>query len=207
MLELWPRAVVVGFDLVSGVPSVEGCYRVARGDLLEGLPFTDDSFDFVHQRFLSVGIPLKHWQAALAELVRVTAPGGWVELVEMSWAPKNAGPAVQAVAGWGRRLATLRELDTNDVIFLQFQEHLCELGPQDVQRLDVGLPIGEWAGQRGYWMKRVYSGGFTGIGHAVTARLGISERQWQERVEAAMDEVEDRRVEQLIAFAWGRKPH
>src|SRR5579884_2867892 len=47
----FPGALVVGFDLVRGKPNPPPGYRHVRGNLLQGLPFRDGSFDFVHQRF------------------------------------------------------------------------------------------------------------------------------------------------------------
>src|SRR6266536_703938 len=45
-----PGAMVVGFDLRSGKCVQPNNYRLVRGNLLDGLPFAADRFDFVHQR-------------------------------------------------------------------------------------------------------------------------------------------------------------
>src|SRR5215467_3249923 len=55
----FPRAMVVGVDLVSGKPGPPAGYRFVRANLLHGLPFAEDAFDFVHQRLLaSSSIPV-----------------------------------------------------------------------------------------------------------------------------------------------------
>ncbi len=109
----WPREVartfpvarVVGVDLEpapspASTPALDlaaqSNYKFVAGNVLQGLPFPDASFDFVHQRLLMGAIPAPRWANVVRELVRVTRPGGWVELVE-------ALPA----AGGGRALATL----------------------------------------------------------------------------------------------------
>ncbi|KAJ3138189.1 hypothetical protein HK100_012870 [Physocladia obscura] len=52
------------------------------GNVLETLPYEDNTFDFVHQRFLVLGMPREKFADALKELIRVTKPGGWIELFE-----------------------------------------------------------------------------------------------------------------------------
>jgi len=59
-----------------------GRTRFVRANLLQGLPFADDRFDFVHQRALAWAVPVRSWPVLVQDLVRVAAPGGWVELVE-----------------------------------------------------------------------------------------------------------------------------
>ncbi|HZU16098.1 MAG TPA: hypothetical protein VFD01_05790 [Candidatus Dormibacteraeota bacterium] len=48
----------------------------------------------MHQRLMAAsGIPLASWSGVVGELVRVTRPGGWVELVEVDPWLEPAGPA------------------------------------------------------------------------------------------------------------------
>jgi hypothetical protein len=46
--------MVVGLDLVPSKPPQPANYHFAYGNVLQGLPFADDRFDFVHERFLSM---------------------------------------------------------------------------------------------------------------------------------------------------------
>ncbi|RUP43546.1 S-adenosyl-L-methionine-dependent methyltransferase [Jimgerdemannia flammicorona] len=65
-------------------------------NVLEGLPFEDESFDFVHMRSLIFGLRAGEWPAVLAELFRVTKPGGFIQLVESEVAYVTADPACYA---------------------------------------------------------------------------------------------------------------
>src|SRR5215469_8694458 len=49
----FPRAMVLGVDLMPGKPGQPAGYRFVRANLLDGLPFVDDAFGFVHQRLLA----------------------------------------------------------------------------------------------------------------------------------------------------------
>ncbi|RUP50738.1 hypothetical protein BC936DRAFT_137884 [Jimgerdemannia flammicorona] len=44
------------------------------------LPFPDNTFDYVFQRYLTLDLTTKQWRKVIKELVRVTKPGGWIEL-------------------------------------------------------------------------------------------------------------------------------
>ncbi len=91
MAAQFPQANVIGLDLI--VP--EGIETIAHGlqhqpdnvvflegNVLNGLPFADASFDLVYMRLLFGAIPAAAWPQVVSELVRVTRPGGWVESLE-----------------------------------------------------------------------------------------------------------------------------
>ena len=54
-----------------------------QGNILDGLPFPDNSFDYVHQRLLILGIPSDKWQSVVNDIVRVLKPGGYLEVFEI----------------------------------------------------------------------------------------------------------------------------
>jgi ubiquinone/menaquinone biosynthesis C-methylase UbiE len=95
MAALFPHAHIVGVDVsLASLPSpLPTTCLFVQANILKGLPFPDQQFDFTHQRFLVAAIPALHWPAVVRELVRVTRPGGWVELLEIGDTIQNAGPA------------------------------------------------------------------------------------------------------------------
>src|SRR5579884_3022095 len=145
----FPGALVVGFDLVRGKPNPPPGYRHVRGNLLQGLPFRDGSFDFVHQRLLIWGIPVGAWPEVVAELVRVTRPGGWVELVEISVRPGRIGPATDRLFDLVLQMAGSQGLDTEGIVFRSLDDYLRRAGLEEVRRRELSLPVGEWGGQVG----------------------------------------------------------
>jgi ubiquinone/menaquinone biosynthesis C-methylase UbiE len=103
----FPRANVIGVDVAPPplADSAHGAsvdaadnYTFVQGNVLERLPFADNSFDFVHQRYLILAIPASRWPLVVAELLRVTRPGGWVELIETE--PPSGAPAMDQLAAW-----------------------------------------------------------------------------------------------------------
>ncbi|CAG8467181.1 11270_t:CDS:2, partial [Diversispora eburnea] len=66
-------------------------------DLLDELPFPDDTFDFVNQRFFTMTTEDKWKNFILPEIIRVTKPDGYIELMEMTtW--KYMGPVTKHMA-------------------------------------------------------------------------------------------------------------
>ncbi|GCE22387.1 class I SAM-dependent methyltransferase [Dictyobacter kobayashii] len=79
MAMLYPKTQVIGLDLDHSLqqllPAIGPNYRFIASNILSGLPFPDQSFDFVHQRLLVAGIPAKQWPFVISEITRVTRVG------------------------------------------------------------------------------------------------------------------------------------
>lgn len=74
-------------------------YRYLPANLLETLPFEDETFCYVHMRLMIAAIPREAWGMVIAELKRVTKKGGWIELVEVTM-PDTQSPAMLRLSGW-----------------------------------------------------------------------------------------------------------
>ncbi len=102
MQALFPHALIVGVDvsLASMTQPVPPPCLFVRANILEGLPFPDEQFTYTHQRLLVAAIPAQAWPGVVCELVRVTRPGGWIELLELSDGIQPAGPATRLLLDW-----------------------------------------------------------------------------------------------------------
>lgn len=77
----FPNAEVIGSDLSPNQPQwVPPNVRFEVDDATLEWTFKDNTFDFVHIRYLFGGID--DWPALFREAYRCTAPGGWIESVE-----------------------------------------------------------------------------------------------------------------------------
>ena len=199
-------SLVVGLDLVSGKPDQPPGYRYVRGDVLHGLPFADDRFDFVHQRFLVSGLPLASWSDVVRDLARVTRPGGWVELVEVPWRLERAGPASQRIMDLARLLLASLELDTTDVVYRSLDGYLREAGLTNVERHEVTKPIGRWGGAVGSLMVTNLRAGVTRVCEVLQARGMLSADEPRELIQEALLEWENGQMAYPVAVAFGRKP-
>jgi hypothetical protein len=112
----FPGASVIGLDVGPGRAERPPRCAFVRANILEGLPFRNGMFDFVHQRFLVADVPVIAWPALVADLVRTLRPGGWIELVEARLMPEPAGPATARLLDLALGIARSLGLDTGTVV-------------------------------------------------------------------------------------------
>lgn len=202
----FPESLVIGLDLEPGKPGAPANYRFVRGNLLQGLPFPSDRFDFVHQRLLMSGVPVKSWSAVVEDLVRVTRPGGWIELVEGANQPESAGPATERLAEMLNRLARSHGIDSTGIIFRSLDDYLVRAGVMDVKRHTLALPLGEWGGWVGSLMASDGRALYTRLADVFQARFGISAKECLDLILTAQQEWEEHHSTYSFAVAYGRRP-
>jgi len=201
-----PSALVVGLDLVSGKPGQPARYRFVRGNVLDGLPFADGEFDFVHQRLLASGVPVVAWPALVAEVVRVTRPGGWVELVEGPFEIEGAGPAAQRLVVLARKLIESLGLDTTGAVYRALDEYLRMAGLVSVTRREAAVPVGRWGGRIGSLMVTDFRAGATRVCEVLQARGRLTDEEARVVIQDAQREWEDGRLVYSFGIAYARKP-
>lgn len=192
MAELFPQAQVVGVDVAS--PAEDAATQQARtprysfvaGNVLEGLPFEDAAFSYVHQRYMIGAIPRDAWPRVLGELVRVTRPGGWVEVVEAGTS-EGGGQALHTVDEWVAAVLARRNLDIH--LATNLEQFLKDAGLRNVTVHHVKLPLGHYGGRIGQLVEADYFAAVQAMRGPVVA-LGIaSEPDYEATAQAAREEV------------------
>ncbi|CAG8559892.1 24284_t:CDS:2 [Cetraspora pellucida] len=86
MATTYPLAKIIGLDISSHQPTTikPKNFVFVKANAEERLPFDDNTFDFVFQRYLTFGLTKERWPHVINELVRVLKPGGFLELCEFS---------------------------------------------------------------------------------------------------------------------------
>jgi SAM-dependent methyltransferase len=207
LCQQFPDSLVVGFDLAPSKPGRPANFAFVQGNLLQGLPFGDNTFDFVHQRLMAAsGVPLKSWSAVVTDLVRVTRPYGWLELVEAAPEIELAGPATERLFSMVRQLGRSMGLDTTSIIVRSLRSDLERAGLVDVQSLSVALPIGDWGGQVGSLLALGVRSGMTRFIDSFEETLGVPEAVCRELIGAMTEEWDQHLSQSRFAIAFGRKP-
>lgn len=201
MAQQFPQAHVVGVDVTfTSLPRfLPNTCVFSQADVLHGLPFPDQQFDFTHQRLLVFAIPAPCWPAVVQELVRVTRSQGWVELLEAGTMVHNAGPATERLLSWLRETAQAFGIELTMVT--QLGDLLRQAGCQAVEAQDIPVPLGAWAGRGGEMLKLDALRAF----QALHPRTTTPVEQFQTMLRAAADEWESNRVSYLFHAAYGRK--
>ncbi|KAJ7819382.1 hypothetical protein B0H14DRAFT_3737686 [Mycena olivaceomarginata] len=83
----WKKCHFVGLDVVPLHPDLGASELSTRitwvqANFLEGLPFPNEEFDFVHIKRIALGVPEDKWDALFEEVGRVLKSGGAFELIE-----------------------------------------------------------------------------------------------------------------------------
>ena len=157
LAQVYPQANVVGFDMAppaiddqallgNGLDRRPDNYTFVQGNLLDGLPFADRNFDFVHQRLLITAIPKDRWPSIIADLTRVTRPGGWVELAEVG-VPEHAGPNLERL--WASWIAMCQKRNVDFTMGHMLGDLLQAAGLSSVTRRHVDFPMGAYGGRLG----------------------------------------------------------
>ncbi|CAG8523425.1 9621_t:CDS:2, partial [Paraglomus occultum] len=90
----YPLSTFIGIDIAPVFPKTS-LPNVAflKCDVLDGLPFPDCTFDFVRQALLVICIDWQKWtKRTLRELIRVTKPGGYIEIMDLDAEIMQPGP-------------------------------------------------------------------------------------------------------------------
>jgi signal transduction histidine kinase/SAM-dependent methyltransferase len=211
MAREFPDADVVGVDMAQPAVAyaepdqpVPANYRFQLANVLDGLPFSDGTFDYVHMRFVGIGIPVARWPDVIADLIRVTAPGGWVELME-ALPMEGGGPALDEV------LAKLMEVSRARGIVAvqegQFGAWLRDGGLTDVTARTERLPFGNAQGRLGHFIALDIFTGMRAVG-AGLAKSGVMDQAvFDQLMQQADEDVHSGRYQCSlpICIAYGRK--
>lgn len=84
MIHDHPNCTYYGCDIADAV-NKKMDYRqftFTRANVTNRLPYEDNTFDLVHMRFFIAALREDEWPAAINEVLRVTKPGGMIQLME-----------------------------------------------------------------------------------------------------------------------------
>lgn len=211
MAELFPQARIAGVDIAppaaaegTASPAMPANYRFVAANVLEGLPFADASFDFTHQRLLYGALPADRWQAVVNELVRVTRPGGWIELVEGSLVTQG-GPAMNALNTWMTEASARRGIDV--LAGASIGSLLQAAGARDVTQHAINLPMGKHGGRIGALVEADAFSVFKGFQARLVAAGIVDEPTYAAALEGARREVATMPFVWPMYIAYGQRPH
>ncbi|MBX5448487.1 class I SAM-dependent methyltransferase [Thermogemmatispora sp.] len=203
----FPQALVVGLDIeqIKQATSPPANFRFVRANLLDGLPFANDSFDFVHQRLMALSLPITCWPVLVRDLARVTAPGGWIELVEGGPDVAPAGPATQEVFTLIGQYLASRGLDGHGTIAHSLGSYLEDAGLSAIQQHVVAVPMGEWGGPLGRLVALDLRETFVALSERVSQRFQIPREAFEALLQTMQRECNELHTSYHFSVAYGQK--
>ncbi len=210
----FPEAEVVGFDIDSTPMEASrqrlgprgefpANFRFLEANALKPFPFEDNHFDFTHARLIAGFLPIEQWQRVLAEMVRVTRPGGYIELVENEL-PSSPSPAFNFLMGVSLQL--VRKYGLYEGAGPHLSDHLRLAGLERVQQRRVVLGAGRYASRQQRLMITDLVAGAENF-KAVAIKAGlVSDEEYSEALARDRDELTKMGVTWPYTCAYGMKP-
>ncbi len=202
-LDLAPPSADERTSLGHGLDRRPDNYTYVQGNIFDGLPFADGSFEFVHQRLLYAAIPADRWPGVVRELARVTTPGGWVELVEGGMVI-GEGDALRSLTQWGSDACARRGIDLQ--VGKQIDTLLQRVGLQRVTMRQVTLPVGPHGGHLGQMVATDLLAIFQTLRGPVVAAGIVDEATYERAVAGLRDEIHACRYVWPFYGAYGQRP-
>ncbi|KAJ3127383.1 hypothetical protein HK100_009781, partial [Physocladia obscura] len=161
------------------------------GNVITGLPFEDNTFDYVHQRYLILGLPKHQFAVAIRELMRVTKPGGWIELVETDAVAYRGGPTADVLVGAIKKAMAPRKLDflagTNLVNHVKLALQTTKYTVAKLQKRTVSMPQ-NWGGPIGDMAAVDGRQLYLSMEDFLHKILGVEREEYRELVEKMLEE-------------------
>ncbi|CAJ0868002.1 9730_t:CDS:2 [Entrophospora sp. SA101] len=191
MAEEYPNANFVGIDISPIFPNEYDSNKPTNVAFLKfdalsesGLPFPDDTFDFVYQKFMGLFINEKKWMKHIEELIRITKPGGWIEIMDIDPFPYDAGPILNCFLESMSELLLSKGINRKIVfdIPLLFNQKSELITVHSQERPN---PIGSWGGKMLKNVKLIVDS----LKPYILPASGLSEQEFHEMIKSIYDEL------------------
>ncbi|KAF8926988.1 hypothetical protein BGZ58_010725 [Dissophora ornata] len=149
MAHEFPKADVYGVDISAIFPAEikpKNCH-FQLCNILDGLPFPDNHFDFIYQRLLVYALTPAQRKQVNVELMRVLKPEGYLQLVESDGLVYNPGPEMERVNQLSLETSLRHGVDPREVQTMK--SGLKHAGYTGVNSFTMALPVGDWGGKAG----------------------------------------------------------
>ncbi|RIB21341.1 S-adenosyl-L-methionine-dependent methyltransferase [Gigaspora rosea] len=158
-----------------------------EANILDEIPYPDESFDFVHMRYMFPSFTQMQWEEiVMNEIVRVIKIGGWLELCEYELC-QNCGPVLESLLS-ARREMLIKEGRNPEVarILGKLMENTQHF--DDVCHKTKEIPIGPWAGKIGEVGRDNIVTRMIGIKPALSLFMNITTEQYDEMMQKSIEE-------------------
>ncbi|KAL2109216.1 hypothetical protein VUR80DRAFT_2803 [Thermomyces stellatus] len=116
-------------------------------DLNGRFTFPSNHFDLVHSQMMADGIHANRWRQYIADIFRVTRPGGWCQMVEIYFNAQSDNGTLthdHALRRWSRRYLRAAQRYKDPRAPLQMEAMLRSAGFQDIESRMMTLPMCGW---------------------------------------------------------------
>jgi hypothetical protein len=135
-------------------------------------------------------------------LVRVTRPGGWVELLEIGSDIRPAGRATALFLSWIHKFLRARGFDLSQMQHIG--KMLSQAGLRSVTSHTLDLPLGGWERHLGVLLEKDVIAAFRTVKSALSQSEGVSEEQFENCLLEMMQEWKRLKTIYRVYLAYGQ---
>ncbi|RUS16450.1 S-adenosyl-L-methionine-dependent methyltransferase [Endogone sp. FLAS-F59071] len=200
----FPASTFIGMDIAETFPktNLTNCSFI-RADALKRLPFADETFDYVFMRFMYLSFTPEDWVTVVGELVRLTKPGGWVELFDSDLSIEQPPPS------YVRFMDALTTCTLSRGIDLKVTRKLGELlraaSLKDVESDYVSQPVG-WHGRAGVQMGEILVMIRKAMRTVIAPVMAMTDDEYDQWAVTVGKEMREHRSWTKAFYAYGVKP-
>ncbi|KAI9246348.1 hypothetical protein BY458DRAFT_527978 [Sporodiniella umbellata] len=169
------------------------------------LPFDTHQIDYFQQTMATLSYTNDDWMLMMKEMLRVTKPGGYVQLIELELIPHNVGPRgklwLEQVC---QNLKKHRNIKANAAI--EMEQMLKSIGLVDIQSEFVSIPLGSWGLDIGCLWKENYDSFFKSAKPYLSDITGVSSKEFKSNMRIFEEELDEYKPFNNIHLVWGRIP-
>ncbi|CAG8583807.1 1855_t:CDS:2, partial [Diversispora eburnea] len=165
--------------------------KFLQANILDGLPFLDDTFDFVNMRLLITAFTITEWeQKVIPELIRVTRGGGWIEFMESDIQYHNQGPTTEkltnAVKTFMKSKGIISPIDIHTTQSMEANDKFVT----GIQTKEMSCFVGHWARELGQFAVDDINKGWNAIRTPMSTLMKVKSHEYDEIVATFAKEVE-----------------
>ncbi|RHZ75933.1 hypothetical protein Glove_208g199 [Diversispora epigaea] len=198
----FPNARFIGVDISPMFPKLIKPRNVEylQANFLKGLPFCNDTFDFVVIRNMISVLTIEDWKTVLQELTRVCKPMGYVESTEFGIPVLNEGPMSSEICKAWINIMKSKNIDLSFSVQLPklYSTFLKKVGSIS-QCVTIGL--------RGDQVSKDMAEDLLMLAEALQPALHFTDREFEEHIEKLRKELEEYEVFCDIQVVWGLKTY
>ncbi|CAG8494607.1 3823_t:CDS:2 [Cetraspora pellucida] len=203
----YPNSHFIGIDINPMFPKEIKPRNVEfeEADVLEDLPYADESFDFIVIRNMITSFTVHDWESRIwKELIRVLKPGGYIESTEFEIPAINRGPVTYRMSeGW---IALMKAKNIDLTITTRLEEIYKSTILKNIEHKSKMIPVGTWGDRIG----KIMADDFIMLAKAMCPVIrplwGITQEQFNEFTEIFAEELNVYKTYCNIHVVFGQKP-
>ncbi|CAG8483305.1 13556_t:CDS:2 [Ambispora leptoticha] len=202
----YPKSTFIGLDIISANFPSEKFPNAAfiQCNVLDGIPFPANTFDFIHQRGLLRAFTSKDWRNVIDEICRVLKLGGRVEFLEKDLKFINMGPIMKTFSD--AMFMESAENDINPYVIHKLDEFLKDTGKiENIETIEKIAPIGSWGGRLGELIFRNLFNSLNGLRGKLLPILDISIEKYDSLLNQLEEDVNKNHTSYRLVRIFGQK--